>query len=51
MLIELTPSGCMAAHTIREAFAGVERRALGNLPAEAVAVLRQTLQAVTEVSS
>jgi len=50
VLIELTPSGRRAAATIRHAVAGIERHALGSLPAEAIAALRTTLQAFTEVS-
>ncbi|MFE2552984.1 MarR family winged helix-turn-helix transcriptional regulator [Streptomyces sp. NPDC059355] len=50
VLIELTPSGRTAAATIREAVTGLERRALGGLPAEVIAGLRDALQAMTEVS-
>lgn len=50
MLIELTASGRVAAATIREAVAGLEQRALGQLPADAIAGLRAALQALTEVS-
>jgi DNA-binding MarR family transcriptional regulator len=51
VLIELTPSGHLTAATIRQAITGLERRALGNLPADAIAALRTALQALTEVSS
>ena len=50
VLIELTDSGRAAAATIRQTFADVERRALGDLPPEAIAVLRNALQALTEAS-
>jgi MarR family transcriptional regulator, organic hydroperoxide resistance regulator len=50
VLIELTSSGRQAAATIRHAITGIERRALGSMPAEAIAALRTTLQAFTEVS-
>jgi DNA-binding MarR family transcriptional regulator len=51
VLIELTPSGRVTATTIRQAIADLERRALGNLPADAITGLRTALQALTEVSS
>ena len=51
VLIELTPSGRLTAATIRQAVTGLEHRALGNLPADAIAALRTALQALTEVSS
>ena len=51
VLIALTPSGRLTAATIRQAITGLERRALGNLPADAIAALRTALQALTEVSS
>jgi MarR family transcriptional regulator, organic hydroperoxide resistance regulator len=51
VLIELTPSGRQAATTILEAITGLERRALGALPADAVSALRTTLHALTEVSA
>jgi DNA-binding MarR family transcriptional regulator len=50
VLIELTSSGRNAAATIRHAITGIELRALGPLPAEAIAALRTALQAFTEVS-
>jgi DNA-binding MarR family transcriptional regulator len=50
VLIELTASGQVAAATIREAVAGLERRALDGLPAGTLAGLRAALQALTEVS-
>ena len=51
VLIELTSSGQLAATTIRQAIAGLEHRALGGLPDDAIASLRAALQAMTEVSS
>ncbi|MEW2489531.1 MarR family transcriptional regulator [Streptomyces sp. NPDC048411] len=51
VLIELTSSGRLAATTIRQAVTDLEHRALGDLPADAVAALRTALQALTEVSS
>ena len=50
VLVQLTPSGRQAAATIRQAITGLERRALGALPAEAVAGLHAGLQALTEVT-
>jgi MarR family transcriptional regulator, organic hydroperoxide resistance regulator len=50
VLIELTCSGREAAATIRHAITGVEQRALGPLPIEAVTTLRTALQAFAEVS-
>jgi DNA-binding MarR family transcriptional regulator len=51
VLIELTPSGHLTATTIRQTITGLERRALGSLPADVVTGLRAALQALTEVSS
>ncbi|MFE3187448.1 MarR family winged helix-turn-helix transcriptional regulator [Nocardia sp. NPDC059240] len=51
VLIELTASGRTTAATIRESMAELERRALAGLSAQAVAGLRDALQALTEVSS
>jgi MarR family transcriptional regulator, organic hydroperoxide resistance regulator len=51
VLIELTPSGRLAAATIRQAVTDLEHRALGNLPADAITALRAALQALTEVST
>lgn len=51
VLIELTPSGRLTATTIRQAIADLERRALGDLPADAITALRTALQALTDVSS
>ena len=51
VLIELTPSGRLTATTIRQAIADLERRALGDLPADAIATLRAALQALTDVSA
>jgi DNA-binding MarR family transcriptional regulator len=50
VLVQLTPSGRQAAATIRQAITGLERRALGALPAEAVAGLHAGLQALTEAT-
>ncbi|MER7462136.1 MarR family transcriptional regulator [Streptomyces sp. NPDC097981] len=50
VLIELTASGQVAAATIRRAVADLEQRALGGLPADAIAGLRAGLEALTEVS-
>jgi MarR family transcriptional regulator, organic hydroperoxide resistance regulator len=47
VLIELTDSGRVTAATIRQAVASIERRALGDLPAESVAALRSALDAFT----
>jgi MarR family transcriptional regulator, organic hydroperoxide resistance regulator len=49
VLIELTDSGRLAAATIRRAVAELERRALGDLPPEAISALRTALQAMAEV--
>ncbi|MFD9067494.1 MarR family winged helix-turn-helix transcriptional regulator [Kitasatospora purpeofusca] len=51
VLVELTASGRVAAGTIRLAVTELERRALQDLPAEAIAGLRTALQALTEVSA
>jgi MarR family transcriptional regulator, organic hydroperoxide resistance regulator len=51
VLIELTPPGRQAAATIRQAITGLERRALGSLPAGAVDGLRTALHALTEASA
>ncbi|TYK46703.1 MarR family winged helix-turn-helix transcriptional regulator [Actinomadura decatromicini] len=51
VLIELTPSGRLAAATIRQAIADVEHRALDGLPSDAIAHLRTALEALTEVRS
>ncbi len=51
VLIELTPSGRLTATTIRQALADLERRALGDLPADTIAALRTALQALTDVSA
>jgi DNA-binding MarR family transcriptional regulator len=51
VLIELTPSGQVAATTIRQAIADLEDRALHGLPHDAIAGLRAALQALTEVPS
>jgi MarR family transcriptional regulator, organic hydroperoxide resistance regulator len=51
VLIELTPSGRLAAATIRQAIADLEHRALGDLPADAITALRAALEALTGASS
>ena len=51
VLIELTDSGRLAAATIRQAVAELERRLLGDLPPEAMGALRTALQAMAEVSA
>jgi DNA-binding MarR family transcriptional regulator len=51
VLIELTSSGRLTAATIERAVTGLEHRALGNLPADAIAALRTALQALTDASS
>jgi MarR family transcriptional regulator, organic hydroperoxide resistance regulator len=51
VLVQLTPSGRQAAATIRQAITSLERRALGALPAEAVAGLHAALHALTEAAS
>lgn len=50
VLIELTASGQATADTVRQAIAALEARALGALPATAIAGLRSALEALTEVS-
>ena len=50
VLIELTPAGRRAAARIRQALAGLERRALTGLPDGAVAGFHAVLHALTEVS-
>jgi len=50
VLVQLTSSGRQAAATIRQAITGLERRALGALPAEAVASLHAALRALTEAA-
>jgi MarR family transcriptional regulator, organic hydroperoxide resistance regulator len=51
VLVELTPAGRTAAETIRQAVADLERRALGSLPADAIAGLRAGLNALAQVSA
>jgi len=51
VLIELTPSGYLTAGTILQAIVDLERRALGDLPADVITALRAGLEALTEVSS
>lgn len=50
VIIELTSSGRPSADTIARALAEVEGRALGGLPAEAVAGFHTVLRALAEVS-
>jgi len=50
VLVELTASGQPAAAKIREAMFGLERRALADLPADAIAGLRDGLRALAEVA-
>jgi MarR family transcriptional regulator, organic hydroperoxide resistance regulator len=50
VLIELTLPGRIVTATITQTIAGLERRALGDLPPQSMAVLRAALQALTEVS-
>jgi len=49
VLVELTASGQPAAAKIREAIFSLERRALADLPADAIAGLRDGLRALAEV--
>ena len=49
VLIELTSSGRSAAATVRRAVTDLERRALGNLPADAITGLRAALHALAQV--
>lgn len=51
VLIELTESGRLAAETIRETVADLERRALGELSTEVIANFHAVLHALTKVSS
>ncbi|MEU6169537.1 MarR family winged helix-turn-helix transcriptional regulator [Streptomyces tanashiensis] len=51
VLIELTASGQLTATTIRQTIADLERRALDDLSADAIAGLRAGLEALTEVPS
>lgn len=51
VLIELTSTGRLTAATIRQTITDLEHRALGGLPADAIAGLRAALQALTEVPS
>lgn len=51
VLIELTPSGRLAADTIRQTLADLEHRALADLPAEAVTGFYAVLRALTEESA
>lgn len=50
VLVQPTASGRQAAATIRQAITGLEHRALGALPAGAVAGLHAALQALTEAA-
>ncbi|GIM98080.1 MarR family winged helix-turn-helix transcriptional regulator [Paractinoplanes toevensis] len=51
VVVELTSSGRSAATTIRESITRIEHRALGDLPAADVDVLRQALEALAGMSS
>ena len=51
VVIELTPSGRLAADTIRQTLVEVEARALDGLPADAVATFHTVLRALAEVPS
>lgn len=51
VLVELTDSGRVAADTIRRTIADLEHRALGTLPAAAVAGFHEVLRALVAVSS
>jgi DNA-binding MarR family transcriptional regulator len=50
VLIELSPSGRVAADSIRRALAGLEQRAMVDLPAAAVDGFYQVLQVLTEMA-
>lgn len=50
VLVQLTPSGRRAAATVRRAVTRLERRALADLPADALAGLRAGLDALTEAA-
>ena len=49
VLVELTPSGRVAAATVRRTLTDLEQRALGKLPPEAVAGFHTVLNALTKV--
>lgn len=49
VLIELTPAGRDTAATIQEAISGLERRALADVSADAIAGFHRVLRALTEV--
>jgi MarR family transcriptional regulator, organic hydroperoxide resistance regulator len=51
VLIELTPGGLDTARTIRQAVTGLERRALGGLPGDAISGLRAALRALAELTA
>jgi MarR family transcriptional regulator, organic hydroperoxide resistance regulator len=51
VLVSLTSSGQLAATRVRRAISDLEDRALGSLPADAIAALRAALEALTEVPS
>ncbi|MFG2194523.1 MarR family winged helix-turn-helix transcriptional regulator [Streptomyces sp. NPDC048639] len=51
VVIELTPSGRLTADTIRRTVTGLEERAIGRLPAEAVAGFHAVIRALSEVTS
>jgi MarR family transcriptional regulator, organic hydroperoxide resistance regulator len=51
VVVELTSDGRKAATTVRESITGIERRALGGLPAGEMAVFRQALEALAGMAS
>jgi DNA-binding MarR family transcriptional regulator len=51
VLIELTDSGRVVASTIRQTIAGLERRALGELPATAITGFHEVLRTLVAVAS
>jgi DNA-binding MarR family transcriptional regulator len=51
VVVKLTSGGRKAATTVRDSVARIEHRALGGLPNNELAVLRQALEALTEMRS
>lgn len=51
VVVELTSDGRRAATVVRESITRIEHRALGSLPANEMAVLRQALKALAGMSS
>jgi DNA-binding MarR family transcriptional regulator len=49
VLIELTPTGRLTANTISTSVAELEQRALGGLPADAIAGFHAVIRALSEV--